>query len=252
MRVGFNFWALLFISPTILAADWVPLAPIPNGDSYFYDKSKLVIKDDEITYWKKVQFKTPQTHNGGEVVSGILRERIHCGEHTAKLLTYLYYSAKGDTVDYVAQDDSAPLPIVPDTVGDKFDAVLCPMVWRKQEEARIVAEQKSAELESKMGKDAPKPKEEAKPAAVPTSVTPVPNAANNPPVRPSKSPIQKPIAPRANNITPLKAIKPSTTNEDSSDTPKLPPNVHLPDKVEKAPSMPMPQLPEPQILEQLY
>ena len=98
-------------------------------------------------------------------------------------------------------------------------------------------------------------KEEAKPAAVPTSVTPVTNAANNPPVppvRPSKSPIQKPIAPRANNITPLKAIKPSTTNEDSSDTPKLPPNVHLPDKVEKAPSMPMPQLPEPQILEQLY
>ncbi|MFM9913177.1 MAG: surface-adhesin E family protein [Methylophilaceae bacterium] len=229
-----------------MAADWVALPAIPNGDSYYYDKSKLVIKDDEITYWKKVQFKTPQAHNGSEVVSGILRERIHCGEHTAKLLTYLYYSAKGDTVDYVAQDESLASPIVPDTVGDKFDDVLCPMVWRKQEEVRIAAEQKSAELESKMGKEAPKAKEEVKPAAA----VPVPNSTNNPPVRPAKSPIQKPVAPRANNIVPLKAIKPTTS--ETSEAPKLLPNVHLPDKVDKAPALPMPQLPEPQILEQLY
>lgn len=251
MRVCFKFCGLLLVSPALFAADWVALPPIPNGDSYFYDKSKLVIKDDEITYWKKVQFKTPQAHNGNEVVSGILRERIHCGEHTAKLLTYLYYSAKGDTVDYVAQDESAPLPIVPDTVGDKFDAVLCPMVWRKQEESRILAEQKTAEIESKMGKDAPKAKEEnAKQdgKAAPNPAASAPEA----PVRPARSPIQKPIAPRANNITPPKAVKPVTTNSESSDAPKLPPNVHLPDKVDKAPSLPMPQLPEPQILEQLY
>jgi hypothetical protein len=227
----------------VFSADWVALPAIPNGDLYFYDNSKLVIKDEEITYWKKVQFKTPQVRNGAEISSGILRETIHCGEHTAKLLTYLYYSPKGDTVEYVTQDESAPAPIVPDTVGDVFDRILCPIVWQKQEEMRIKAEQKNAELEAKVNKEAPKPKEENKPA--PAAVT---NASETRPA--SRGPIQKPIAPRANNIAPIKAVKP---NADTPDAPKPPANVRLPDMVENAPALPMPQLlPEPQILEQLY
>ena len=209
MRIALTL--ILLICAPAWAADWVPLQ-INSNDSYFYDNSKLVIKDDEITYWKKVQFKTPQIHKGSEVATGVLRERIHCGEHTAKLISYLYYSASGETVEYVAQDDSAPVPIVPDTVGDAYDRVLCPMVWRKQEETRIRNEHKAAEAEAKAMS-----REEEKVSAPP-----------------AKTPIKGPKAPV---VTPPKS-------QDGKQQPTAKPAEKLP--------LTMPQLPEPQILENLY
>jgi hypothetical protein len=151
-------WLVLALATfPVQAAEWVPLPGNGATDQYFYDNSKLVIKDEEITYWKKVVFRTPQLVKGQEAASGILRERIHCGEHTAKLLSYLYYNANGETIDYVAQDDSPAAPIIPDTVGDAFDRVLCPLVWRKQEEARIKAEQAAAEAELKQARKKEEP-----------------------------------------------------------------------------------------------
>lgn len=214
MRIALHIALLLLASIPAWAADWV-LLPINGNDQYFYDNSKLVFKDDEVTYWKKVQFKTPQQHKGSEVASGVLRERINCAEHSAKLISYLYYSPSGETVEYIAQDESAPVPIIPDTVGDAFDRTLCPMVWRKQEEARIKNEQKAAESELK---EAPKAKEEDK--------KPRPKAAAG---RATGSPIPSVSVPKTANPAP----------------PTLP-NVRLP--AEKTPA----PLPEPQILEQLY
>lgn len=192
-----RFFALLLASQGVIASEWVAL-PDTGTDQYFYDNSKLVIKDDEITYWKKVTFKTPQTVKGREVASGILRERINCAEHTAKQLSYLYYSAAGETMDFMAQEDSPATPVIPDTVGDAYDRVLCPLVWRKQEENRIKGEQATVEAELK--KPASK-KEESR------------SAITSP---------AKPILPQA-------------------------PNVRLPEK-----QSPLPQLPMPQIMEQLY
>jgi hypothetical protein len=156
-----------------MAADWVALPNAGAGDQYFYDKSKLVIKEDEITYWKKVLFKTPQPMKGKEATTGILRERIHCGEHSAKLLSYLYYTNAGETIDYVAEVDSPPAPIIPDTIGDAYDQVLCPMVWRRQEEARIKAEQANAEAELKQAdKKKEEPKQQTPPLPAPVISTP--------------------------------------------------------------------------------
>jgi hypothetical protein len=192
-----RFLVLLLASQCAMASEWVTL-PDTGPDQYFYDKSKLVIKDDDITYWKKVVFKIPQLVKGREVASGILRERINCAEHTAKQMSYLYYSVSGETIDFMAQEDAPASPVIPDTVGDSYDRVLCPLVWRKQEENRIKAEQSSVET------DLRKPqakKEEAKPVVA----------------------------------TPAKPVPPQL------------PNVRLP---EKQPALP--QLPMPQIMEQLY
>ncbi len=198
----------MLVNQAALAADWTALPDAGSADQYFYDKSKLVIKDEEITYWKKVLFKTPQPLKGQEAVSGVLRERIHCGEHTAKLLSYLYYTAGGETIDYVAQDDSAPAPIIPDTVGDAFDRVLCPMVWRKQEEQRIKAEQAAAAAELKQNA---KKQEEAKPAPAPAVAAPTATPAIPGPAKPAPPQI---------------------------------PNVRLPDKQPAVPPLPMPQIME--------
>jgi len=164
-----RLFAMLLASQSAMASEWVAL-PDTGADQYFYDNSKLVIKEDDITYWKKVVFKTPQTVKGREVASGILRERINCAEHTAKQMSYLYYSASGETIDFMSQEDAPATPVIPDTIGDAYDRVLCPKVWRKQEESRIKAEQSAAEMELK------KPiikKEDAKPAVpAPTKPTP--------------------------------------------------------------------------------
>lgn len=214
----------LCLSAPVFAAEWVALPAVPTGDQYFYDNSKLVIKEDEITYWKKVQFKTPQPLKGSEVASGVLRERINCAEHTSKLLTYLYYSPAGETVEYVPQDETAAAPIVPDTVGDTFDRVLCPIVWRKQEETRIKNEQKAAEQETK-DNNKPKDTQEAKPPTPPT-----------PPAAPQRGSFKPKPADLLTNPPPK--LAPGTL-------PSQAPNVRLPDKVQQP-------LPDPQIMEQLY
>lgn len=180
-----------------MASEWVAL-PDTGNDQYFYDNSKLVIKDDEITYWKKVVFKAPQTVKGREVASGILRERINCAEHTAKQMSYLYYSVSGDTIDFMSQEDAPATPIIPDTIGDAYDRVLCPLVWRQQDENKIKAEQSSADTALKK---VPSQKE-------------YPKTAVAPPVKPTSPQV---------------------------------PNVRLPGN-----QPPTPQLPMPQIIEQLY
>lgn len=161
------------VAGNALAAEWIALPGTGAGDQYFYDRSKLTIKDEEITYWKKVVFKTPQNINGKEAASGLLRERIHCAEHTSRLVSYRYYSVDGVSVEYVASNDSEPASIIPDSVGDVFERVLCPMVWQKQEETRIKAEQKAVEAELK---ESAKPKEEKKPAVPPPAAPKPPNA----------------------------------------------------------------------------
>lgn len=175
-----------------LAADWVSLGKAGAVDQYFYDRSKLTIKEDQITYWKKVVFAAPQTINGKEVASGLLRERIDCAEHTAKLISYLYYATTGDTVEYIAKDESDPAPIIPDTVGDAFEQKLCPMVWRKQEEARIKAEQKAAEAELTALKKDHLPQE--KPAAPAINPAPPVPATKAPDATPAPKPApQQPL-----------------------------------------------------------
>lgn len=129
------------------AADWVPLADAGPDDQFLYDRSKLVIKDEEITYWKKIIFLVPQNINGHEIYSSLMHERIHCGEHTIKRLAHLHYSTSGEPVDYVSQPEAGSEPIIPDSADDASERVLCQQVWRHQEEARIKAEQKATSTE---------------------------------------------------------------------------------------------------------
>ena len=202
---------MVFISSGMAAAaDWVALPGAGSADQYAYDRSKLTFKDDAITYWKKVVFKTPQDVHGKVAASGLLRERLDCAEHTAKLVSYLYYSATGETIEYVAQDDSETLPVIPDTVGDAFERVLCPLVWHKQEEARIKAEQKAAAAELAASiREAKKPesKPEMKPETKPDPKLEIREVAPMPaPVVPAAT-----ISPSGEIVIEKPAAKPAVT-----------------------------------------
>ena len=227
------------ISNLAIGAEWVSLGKAGMVDQYSYDRSKLTIKEDQITYWKKVVFATPQMINGKEVASGLLRERIDCAEHTAKLISYLYYATSGDTVEYIAKDESEAAPIIPDTVGDAFEQKLCPMVWRKQEEVRIKAEQRAAEAELSAIRRTPSVQENSAAGAA-TSTTP-PSGITAPPTLP---PTQNTIpAPGRTPADPNAAPAPQSPNT-AAQPGKTPPDPNA------APLRP--SLPVPQIIEQLY
>lgn len=181
--------ALLLLSLPSSAAEWIRVRAIAEGDQYFYDRSKLYINGDEITYWKKVIFKIPSTVKGQAAASGLYRERIHCNEHTLKLISYLLYAADGSTIEYIASHEGDAAPIIPDTVGDIFEKTACDLVRQKQAAARQQnqAQEEARKAEDEKGQAASTGSSDIKPK-LPAEKThqpghePVPNIpANSPP-----------------------------------------------------------------------
>lgn len=121
---------LLLLAPYAVAADWLKLELPNTEDQYFYDRSKLVVQGNEVTYWKKVLFKQPQPVKNKLAHSGLMRERIDCKDHTLRLLSYLYHDAQGAVIDYVAESEKEGVPIIPETVGDWFEQALCVLTFR--------------------------------------------------------------------------------------------------------------------------
>lgn len=134
---------LIFLAATpsvTIAAEWVRIHTAADQSLYYYDRSKLFLNDDEITYWKKVAFATPQPFKDKLIASGLYRERIHCAEHTLKLISYLLYTPAGELFEYAPTKEGDPAPIIPDSLGDAFEKALCPLALRKREEDRQRAE----------------------------------------------------------------------------------------------------------------
>lgn len=152
-------FTLLLFSIAANAAEWSRLRGVPGNDQHFYDRSKLVLSGSEITYWRKIVFQTPQTMHAGLAISGLLRERIHCSEHTLKLISYLYYAQDGSVVEYVDNLEKEATPIIPDSLGDLLEKHMCPLVWQKQKDTQ----QKPAEPKKSS------PTEKSGPSSAPSS-----------------------------------------------------------------------------------
>jgi len=125
---------MLIFCGSAAAADWVVVHTAPEGDQYFYDASKLAISGNEITYWKKVTFKTPYSYKGQQVASALYRERIHCSEHTLKPLTHIVHAVSGAVIEHLAAIEAEAAAIIPETIGDVFEQSLCTLVKVKREE----------------------------------------------------------------------------------------------------------------------
>lgn len=161
------------------AADWVRLRTPGEGDQYYYDRSKLFMNGDEITYWKKVTFKTAQPVKGQFAASGLYRERIHCAEHTLKLISYLLYAADGSTIEYVANHEGDAAPIIPDTLGDVFEKTACDLIQQKREEQRRKPLEEPRKIEIIPATPPTIPAPELKSAPTPAEQKPaVPNTPN--------------------------------------------------------------------------
>jgi len=173
--------ACLSAAPSVTsAAEWVRIHTAADQSLYYYDRSKLFLNDDEITYWKKVAFATPQPFKDKLIASGLYRERIHCAEHTLKLISYLLYTPTGELFEYAPTKEGEAAPIIPDSLGDVYEKALCPLVLKKQEEARQKTEAEAAGKAEAEEKARLKTEAEtatvttAKPAAAPPTGTSAP------------------------------------------------------------------------------
>lgn len=174
--------ACLAAAPSVtIAAEWVKIHTAADPNLYFYDRSKLFLNDDEITYWKKVVFNTPQPFKDKLIASALYRERIHCAEHTLKLISYLLYTPTGELSEYAPTKEGDPAPIIPDSLGDVFEKALCPLVRQKQEaeRQRIEAKAKAEAAEKMEAEEKARLKTEAEAAAAipPQPVAPPPGAS---------------------------------------------------------------------------
>lgn len=145
---------LAAVPSAAVAAEWVKIHTAADQSLYFYDQSKLFLNDDEITYWKKVVFITPQPFKDRLIASGLYRD---CGEHTLKLISYLLYTPTGELFEYAPTKEGDLAPIIPDSLGDIFEKALCPLVWQKQEETRLRSEAEAAKPALPEGRSAPAP-----------------------------------------------------------------------------------------------
>jgi uncharacterized protein YceH (UPF0502 family) len=122
------------------AADWVRV-DVSDQHQHFYDRSKLAIDQDTIGYWRRVVFRAPQPARSGSARMAMYRESIDCARHTYRALGYLLYSQDGSVLDNVYTPEAAPEPIIPETVGDRFETLMCVFVEQaKLSQANVQAE----------------------------------------------------------------------------------------------------------------
>jgi hypothetical protein len=114
---------------------------VPSKDlnQHSYDRSKLLVEGDSVVYWRRVVFRAPQRTNSGMAASAMYRERIDCHTHTHRTLGYMLYARDGGVIDNVRTPDAEAEPVIPETVGDQYEKLMCGLA------AQVAAEQKAAE-----------------------------------------------------------------------------------------------------------
>ena len=125
------------VAAAAMGAAWVRLSA-PGGDELWYDREQLVFSANDITFWRRVNFVTPQQFMGSQIRSAMYREQINCDEHTLRVHAQVFISVEGAMVDRVNHSTPEALAIVPDTLGATLSRALCPMIaQRRMSEERI-------------------------------------------------------------------------------------------------------------------
>lgn len=133
--------ALLVPAAAASAADWTRI-PAAGADLHFYDRSKVVIQGDEITYWRKVAFAKPPRTRLGTARSALHQERIQCRDHTLRSLGWQLFAEEGVLLESATTPEAEAAPIVPETIGDRFQAAMCDLVeTRRRREAELQREE---------------------------------------------------------------------------------------------------------------
>ncbi|MEX0959661.1 MAG: surface-adhesin E family protein [Burkholderiales bacterium] len=140
-------WLVLILAAGQAAADWVDIPVTPGAATVAYDSGKLVIEADQITYWRRVQFRMPLPAGEALAWSALYRESIDCARSTLRTLGYLLYAQDGSVIENVYVPEADTVSIVEDTTAAAFEEKLCAIVAAKKEaEAAQAVDPHEAEL----------------------------------------------------------------------------------------------------------
>lgn len=119
--------AVLSTMMDVGAADWVKV-PAAGSDTHFFDRTKVTIRNDEVTYWRKVVFSRPARVRSGSARSAVYQEAIHCRDHTLRTLAWQLFADDGAMIESATTPESDASAIAPETIGDRFQAAMCDLV----------------------------------------------------------------------------------------------------------------------------
>ena len=138
-------WSVLCVAAALApaparAADWVRVTA-PDQNQHAYDRTKLFVDGEAITYWRRVVFRTPQPVQGGTARMALYRERIDCRSHAHRTLGYLLYAQDGNIIENVYTPEATAEPVIPGTVGDRYEELMCVFVEEDREAREETARQ---------------------------------------------------------------------------------------------------------------
>ena len=119
------------LPPGAHAPEWVR-GETGDQHQHFYDRTKVAVEEDSVTFWRRVVFRSPQAVRGGQARMAMYRDSIDCSKHTLRSLGYLLYGQDGAVLENVYTPDAQADPIIPETVGDRFEALMCVFVDQAQ------------------------------------------------------------------------------------------------------------------------
>jgi hypothetical protein len=142
-----RLWLILVLAACPAAADWVEVPVPPGADTGSYDRDKLVVDGDRVTYWHRAQFRMPRPTGEALAWSALYRQSIDCSRRTLRTLGYLLYTQDGAVIENVYVPEAVAVPIIEDTAAAAFETALCAIVTAKKEaEAARAIDPHEAEL----------------------------------------------------------------------------------------------------------
>ena len=138
MKLAANVLVLLWGIATVHAAEWVRVSTI-DINQHWYDRSKIYVDGDLVTYWRRVTFREPQPSKAGMAGSAMYRERVDCRAHKTTMLGYLLYATDQGVLENVHTADATAEPVIPETVGDQFEKLMCNLAPQIALEHKTVA-----------------------------------------------------------------------------------------------------------------
>jgi hypothetical protein len=142
-----RLWLILVLAACPAAADWVEVPVPPGADTGSYERDKLVVDGDRVTYWRRAQFRMPRPTGEALAWSALYRQSIDCSQRTLRTLGYLLYTQDGAVIENVYVPGAVAVPIVKDTAAAAFETALCAIVTAKKEaEAAQAIDPHEAEL----------------------------------------------------------------------------------------------------------
>ena len=88
MKQLLTIFLLTFSCSTL--AEWVEFSTRPNGDIYFYDKSRVEMDDKQISVWTRVRYKT--SIMAASSYQSLLR--VDCSENSETILQSTFFTDK--------------------------------------------------------------------------------------------------------------------------------------------------------------